>query len=112
MRKMRFLGIFLTAVFVLLCGCGNNSSNPPASLSYSTSTAVYIKNVAVTVDYPTISSGTVSAYTVNPALPAGLSLNPSTGMITGTPRLWPRRAVIPLPPGTREAAPPRPCRLQ
>ena len=34
---------------------------------------------------PTNQGGAVSAYAVSPALPAGLSLDPSTGVISGTP---------------------------
>lgn len=30
-------------------------------------------------------TGTVTSYSVNPALPAGLSLNTTTGVISGTP---------------------------
>jgi putative Ig domain-containing protein len=36
------------------------------------------------LDRPAV-TGTVTGYSVSPALPAGLSLNPSTGMISGTP---------------------------
>jgi hypothetical protein len=34
---------------------------------------------------PTLASGTDVVYTINPALPAGLDLDPLTGQVTGTP---------------------------
>jgi DNA-binding beta-propeller fold protein YncE len=84
---MHWLGFSLTVVFVLLSGCGHNGSNAPAlvTLSYSAPTAVYTKGAAASVDYPTIRNGAVTAYTVSPALPAGLALDPSTGMVAGIP---------------------------
>lgn len=87
MQSMRWLGISITTVFVLLSACGHSGSNAPASvtLSYSMPTAVYTKGAAASVDYPAVTSGTAAAYTVSPALPAGLALNPSTGMIAGIP---------------------------
>ncbi|MHB1795907.1 MAG: YncE family protein [Acidobacteriaceae bacterium] len=87
MRSMCWLSFSLTAVSVLLSGCGQSGSYAPASVkfSYSAPAAVFTKGTAASVDYPTVRSGTVTAYTVNPDLPAGLVLHPSTGMITGTP---------------------------
>ena len=35
--------------------------------------------------YPTLGSGYVAQYTVNPPLPTGLTLDPTTGLISGTP---------------------------
>src|SRR5271157_439142 len=90
MRSVKWLGLFLTAVSLLFCGCGGGPSaviapQPPSALSYTTATAVYIKGTAITPNSPTSSGGAVTAYSVSPALPAGLSLNTSTGVITGTP---------------------------
>ena len=85
MRILRGLVLPLTALFV--CGCGSNggSVKPPAALSYSASTAVFAKGVAITPDSPTASGGQVTGYTVSPALPAGLALNSGTGVVSGTP---------------------------
>ena len=41
--------------------------------------------VAITINTPTSSGGAVTSYVVSPALPAGLTLNPSTGVISGAP---------------------------
>ena len=57
----------------------------PTSLSYSSNPATYTKDTAITNNVPTSSGGAVVSYAVSPALPAGLTLNTSTGMISGTP---------------------------
>ena len=58
--------------------------SPPAALSYSVISAVYTRNAVISNNIPTV-TGTVTAWSVTPALPAGLSLNTSTGIISGTP---------------------------
>jgi hypothetical protein len=58
---------------------------PPSSLSYFTNPATYTMGSAITINAPTSSGGAVTSYVVSPALPAGLTLNPSTGVISGTP---------------------------
>jgi hypothetical protein len=56
---------------------------PPSALSYGTISPLLVgKATSLT---PTVSGGTVSAYAVNPALPAGLALSASSGIISGTP---------------------------
>src|SRR5208337_1695671 len=90
MRSIPWLGLILTAVSLLFCGCGGGPSaviapQPPSALSYTTATAVYIKGTAITPNSPTSSGGAVTSYSVSPALPAGLSLSTSTGIISGTP---------------------------
>ena len=55
----------------------------PSSLSYTASN-VYTKNTAITPLSPTI-SGQGITYSVSPTLPIGLSLDTSTGIISGTP---------------------------
>ena len=90
MRSIKWLGLILTAVSLLFCGCGGGPSavitpQPPSALSYTTATAVYTKGTAITPNSPTSSGGAVTAYSVSPALPAGLSLSTSTGIISGTP---------------------------
>uniref|UniRef100_UPI00190035FE beta strand repeat-containing protein n=1 Tax=Prolixibacter bellariivorans TaxID=314319 RepID=UPI00190035FE len=56
----------------------------PPSISYS-SPQTYTKGNAITSLSPTSTGGTVASYSVSPALPAGLSLNATTGVISGTP---------------------------
>ncbi|HEX4004881.1 MAG TPA: putative Ig domain-containing protein [Acidobacteriaceae bacterium] len=57
----------------------------PSQFSYAAGTAVYVVNTPVTPNSPSIAGGTVLAYSVNPALPSGLGLAPSTGIISGAP---------------------------
>lgn len=56
----------------------------PSGLSYATNPASYPTGYAITANNPTV-TGTVAQWSVSPALPTGLSLNTSTGVITGTP---------------------------
>lgn len=55
----------------------------PTSLVYETP-KTFIKGRAITTVIPTIAGGTVSFYSINPALPSGLFFSTSTGRITGT----------------------------
>jgi subtilisin-like proprotein convertase family protein len=57
----------------------------PSSLSYSSNPATYTKATAITNNTPASGGGAVASYAVSPALPAGLTLNTSTGVISGTP---------------------------
>lgn len=58
---------------------------PPSSLSYAMSSNVLQKDIAVNLN-PTVTGGSTGVtYAINPTLPAGLSFNTSTGVISGTP---------------------------
>ena len=57
----------------------------PTGLTYSTNPAVYTNGVAITPNTPSSGGGAVVSYSVNPALPAGLALNTTTGVVSGTP---------------------------
>ena len=56
----------------------------PANLSYPQTTIAANVGQSIATDTPTV-TGTVSSYSVSPALPAGLSLSASTGAISGIP---------------------------
>ena len=58
---------------------------PPSGLSYSTNPATYLVNVPISNNTPSVGGGAVVSYSVSPALPAGLSLDTGTGVISGTP---------------------------
>lgn len=60
------------------------AATPPSSLSYSSSSLSFTAGVTITNLSPTV-TGSVTSYSVAPALPAGLSLNTTTGVISGTP---------------------------
>lgn len=58
----------------------------PSGLSYSAPTATYIAGSPIPGNTVTaLSNGTGVVYSVTPALPSGLAINPTTGAITGTP---------------------------
>jgi hypothetical protein len=57
---------------------------PPDNLSYD-SPVTYTEGVAIDPNLPTSTGGVVTSYSVDPALPAGLTLNPVSGVISGTP---------------------------
>lgn len=85
--------VFLIASAALLgmaAGCSGGSSSKtttttaPANLTYPQATVAATAGQAITVDTPTV-TGAVTSYSVNPALPVGLSLNATTGAISGTP---------------------------
>jgi hypothetical protein len=61
-----------------------NASIPPSSLSYTGTPFIYTMNSAITDLNPNI-TGTVTSYSINTALPTGLSFNTTTGVISGTP---------------------------
>ena len=105
MRLVRCVSLPM-ALALFLCGCDSRSGgaqapappaqaeepSPPASggqaptrLFYPNDPAVYVKDVAITPNPPFSTGGTVTSYRVSPALPAGLSLNAATGVISGTP---------------------------
>jgi gliding motility-associated-like protein len=55
----------------------------PSALSYSPATQTVRQGTAITAMTPTISGG-APTYTISPSLPAGLSINATTGVISGT----------------------------
>ena len=91
MRTMQWAGAILLASLVSLCGCGGVSSRgsgstpAPSGLSYATSSATYAVGAVITANTPTSSGGAVTSYSVVPTLPWGLSLNSTSGAISGTP---------------------------
>ena len=56
---------------------------PPSNFSYTTPNNFTINNAIANLT-PTV-TGNVSSYSISPALPLGLNLNTTTGVISGTP---------------------------
>ena len=77
----------LAALFVACGGEGGTSgaTEPPNSLTYAANPAVYVMGTVIVPNTPSNAGGAVASYSVSPALPAGLSLNTSTGIVGGTP---------------------------
>ncbi len=61
------------------------NDQPPTQFSYAAGTAIYIVNAPITENDPSNAGGVVASYSINPALPAGLSMSTSSGSISGTP---------------------------
>jgi uncharacterized repeat protein (TIGR01451 family) len=84
------------AATLFLASCGGSSggaSTQPPVVSYATTTAVYTKGTAITPDTPINSGGAPTSYSITPVLPAGLSLNSTTGALSGTPTVVAAQAV-------------------
>jgi hypothetical protein len=78
----------LLALIIAGCGGGGGGGSAPpqsapSALSYSSPVVLTVGVQAPTM-LPTV-TGSVSTYSISPALPGGLSLSVSTGIITGTP---------------------------
>lgn len=85
-----------SAIVLAACGGGGDggggASPPPPAVtappqaSYA-SPQVYAQHQAISPFVPTV-TGTVTSFSVAPPLPDGLTLNPSTGSISGTPTAY------------------------
>jgi hypothetical protein len=77
---------FFVLGFALGCSSGSSSSTTPApaNLVYPQTTVTVAVGQAISTNTPSV-TGTVTSYSISPALPAGLTLNTSTGAISGTP---------------------------
>jgi DNA-binding beta-propeller fold protein YncE len=73
----------------------------PSGLSYTAPAPVFVAGVAITPDAPVTNSTipTGSTYSVSPGLPSGLSMNSSTGIVSGTP-VAVSSAIVPPPPSS------------
>ena len=60
------------------------SAVTPSALSYTPGSQTVRQGTAITNMVPTASGGAVASYSISPALPAGLSFNTTTGIISGT----------------------------
>ncbi|MBS0452762.1 MAG: putative Ig domain-containing protein [Proteobacteria bacterium] len=58
---------------------------PPDGLDYLDRSVIYPVNAFITPNTPVSTGGEITQYSVSPALPAGLAIDPKTGVITGTP---------------------------
>ena len=57
----------------------------PSGITYSPSSMTLEKGTAMTTNTPTYSGSTVTSWSISPSLPSGLSIDASTGAISGTP---------------------------
>lgn len=96
--SMSFLSVLATAL-AIVGGChrssspdrapapGTSPSAPvaPSGLSYSTSSATYLLGQSIAPNAPTLTAGEADSFSIDPALPTGLTLDPASGVIAGTP---------------------------
>jgi hypothetical protein len=91
MRRAALVGgVLLGAWGLAACGgassgVGASSATPPGGLTYSVNPAFYSVGFAITPNTPSSIGGAVASYSVSPSLPAGFSLDTTTGVISGTP---------------------------
>ena len=88
--SIRAVTLLSLLAFMTACGGGGGSGTPPPSLpptnlSYATDPAFYRVGTAITPNTATTQGGAPTTYGVTPALPTGLSLDQTTGTISGTP---------------------------
>ena len=82
--NLRGLSSLLLSLALLGLGC-KKVAEVPTSLVYANNSATYVVGTPITPNTPTHSGGDIDSYSVSPALPAGLSLNTTSGVISGTP---------------------------
>jgi gliding motility-associated-like protein len=58
---------------------------PPSGLSYITRTVMNSDGTSASTLSPISTGGRITSYAVTPSLPSGLTLNTTTGVVTGTP---------------------------
>jgi len=87
-------GVMAAVVISVLTACGGgsggsstavNAVDAPTGLTYNPSTVAVDKDQAIPELIPSNSGGAVNYYLVAPVLPTGLSLDSTTGIISGTP---------------------------
>jgi hypothetical protein len=78
------LGVSGTPQTVATAFFNNQSAVPPSALFYLPASVIGTVGTAISSLTPTV-TGTVTNYSVNPALPLGLSIDASSGVISGTP---------------------------
>lgn len=74
----------------MLSACGGDLDvfpEAPSGLSYTMPSAIYEAGLAIVPNRPSVGGGPVDRYTVAPPLPAGLALDPDSGVISGAPSL-------------------------
>lgn len=87
----RYLLFFLLSVVFFSCASDATDAvspppiDPPIGLTYSSLYNIFVKNVTIVHLNPISTGGVVSSYSVSPQLPAGLSFDTTTGVISGTP---------------------------
>lgn len=94
----RWLLALPVCALALLSACGGNHASPdpgppaPTALRYDTEQALYVVGEPITPNNAHLTGGSLSTFSVTPALPGGLGLDSGTGLISGTPSALRRQA--------------------
>lgn len=91
-------GLFLAWVILALAACGGGgggggggppstqvNATPPSKVSYSATGFTFTAGVVSSTLTPTSAGGAVTSWSINPALPPGMSFSTTDGSISGTP---------------------------
>ena len=94
MARGRITSALGAAALSLISACGGGSAGvtvptvpptaPPTSIAYEAPAAEYPTQTPIAANTPTLTGGTATTFAVEPALPAGLVLDPTTGAISGS----------------------------
>lgn len=93
LNALIYLLVFTLIALASGCGGSGGSKDPPpqapsiaapSNLVYPYASVHVVVGEPIPTDTPTV-SGTVSSYRITPALSAGLSMDPVTGTVSGTP---------------------------
>lgn len=90
-KPLLYLPLLLALAALPACGGGGGGGGgtpgpqPPLSLSYDDAAPVYRTDGPIVANNPTTTGGAPDDYSVVPALPNGLVLDPATGVISGNP---------------------------
>ncbi len=88
------MSLLLCAILTALPACGPAGSTevlasgpprPVKTLRYTENPVQYALGLPIPPNNPVVEGGTPTSFSVSPALPTGLTLDPTTGVIQGTP---------------------------
>lgn len=91
LRGLQPLVLVIAALLMqLLTGCGELSTPQipfvrPVGLSYADSAMVYVTGQPIIPNTPRVHGGEVESFSIAPSLPLGLTIDPKSGVISGTP---------------------------
>jgi hypothetical protein len=71
--------------FIEVNGTVTVTAVDPIIVGYTLDDATYIAGDAIATNSPTVANGAITGFTIDPALPPGLSIHPVTGELKGTP---------------------------
>src|SRR5215471_20472180 len=83
-RKLSALG-WCWSLWVASAMAAGNGGVAPANLGYARNPALYALGIEIEPNEPYVEGGTPTQYSVSPKLPEGLTLDSTSGVLSGTP---------------------------